>query len=723
MKIFNSISKQWLMSLCLMFMTAQANASVCFLPDATNCGTDSIINQCDGVRFFVKGECSKRLGEYHKMKGEDEQDRLTYMTCSSAGDVCDELKCIWSSESACRNNADSSSSPDYHYECYWDADNGCWYQTMTRCYTYDEPASNPSYKYDNPVDNMACKSNTWDLTHHKCTEKGIAYTEPGTRTTYDCVDIKTDVRGCSGYNLDAKLPGYDCQSCEKDVYKTDYYGNYNYSGKGNTVYSCSKTAGCSGYDLTASEKATKEASGDYRCHECTPTVTDSDGNTSTGTTVYKCGKITTSTNGCSEYTVSQADKANKESQGYSCESCTPTTTYYEDGVEYDSKSNPTMYKCGSICDVHTKKSTDCTGNTNFVSAGANFPGTSTPCGDCVNCADENNLPTTSACYGLHLCDGREPEGETPCYCGTHKYFKKCMVNETCKIEDIQNYDNNGYCTDLNLSSYYAVKEKCTKVDGTKIYWKASCNTDKDCSGKPGPAYGLKKCEDGNGIGEPIECGGYKWYTECGCQIEDIQNYDNNGYCTDLNISSYYSVKEKCTKVDGTKIYWKASCNTDKDCSGKPGPAYGLKKCEDGNGIGEPIECGGYKWYTECGCQIEDIQNYDNNGYCTDLNISGYYSVKEKCTKADDTKIYWRASCDTSKDCSGKPGPAYGLKKCGENETATGKVVPCGGYDWGTSCVKKVECSYDHDEDMCKKAGKTFVAKCHDNDNKWWGECQ
>ena len=634
--------RRFLYSLLLLAFSAyftQANASVCFLPDATNCGTDSIINQCDGVRFFGKGKCSERLDEYHKMKGEDEQDRLTYMTCSSAGDVCDELKCIWSSESACRNNADSSSSPDYHYECYWDADNGCWYQTKTPCYTYDDPNSNPSYPRDAPDDNMACKSNTWNLTHHKCTEKGIAYTEPGTRTTYDCVEIKVDVRGCSGYNLDAELPGYDCQSCEKDVYKTDYYGNYNYSGKGNTVYSCSKTAGCSGYDLTASQKATKEASGDYRCHECTPTVTDSDGNTSSGTTVYKCGKITTSTNGCSEYTVSQADKATKESQGYSCEPCTPTTTYYEDGVEYDSKSNPTMYKCGSICDVHTKKSTDCTGNTNFVSAGANFPGTSTPCGDCVNCADENNLPTTSACYGLHLCEGaRKPEGETPCYCGSHTYFKKCMVNETCKIEDIQNYDNNGYCTDLNLSSYYAVKEKCTKVDGTKIYWKASCNTDKDCSGKPGPAYGLKKCEDGNGIGEPIECGGYKWYTECGCQMEDIQNYDNNGYCTDLN-------------------------------------------------------------------------------------ISGYYSVKEKCTKADDTKIYWRASCDTSKDCSGKPGPAYGLKKCGENETATGKVVPCGGYDWGTSCVKKVECSYDHDEDMCKKAGKTFVKKCHDNNNKWWGECQ
>ena len=64
-----------------------------------------------------------------------------------------------------------------------------------------------------------------------------------------------------------------------------------------------------------------------------------------------------------------------------------------------------------------------------------------------------------------------------------------------------------------------------------------------------------------------------------------------------------------------------------------------------------------------------------------------------------------------------------MTKCNSDEKATGTVVKCGGYDWGTSCVKKVECSYDHDEDMCKKAGKTFVKKCHDDNNKWWGECK
>ncbi len=722
--------RRFLYSLLLLAFSAyftQANASVCFLPDATNCGTDSIINQCDGVRFFGKGKCSERLGEYQGAggkKAEDGNNRLTYMTCSSAGDVCDELKCIWSSESACRNNADSSSSPDYHYECYWDADNGCWYQTKTPCYTYDDPDSNSSYPLDAPDDNKACKSNTWNLTHHKCTEKGIAYTEPGTRTTYDCVDIKTDVRGCSGYNLDAELPGYDCQSCETDVYKTDYYGNYNYSGKGNTVYSCSKTAGCSGYDLTASQKATKEASGDYRCHECTPTVTDSDGNTSTGTTVYKCGKITTSTNGCSEYTVSQADKATKESQGYSCEPCTPTTTYYEDGVEYDSKSNPTVYKCGSICDVHTKKSTDCKGNTNFVSAGAKFPGTDTVCGDCVNCADENNLPTTSACYGLHLCDGgREPEGETPCYCGKYKYYTKCMVNETCKSETTYTSENGGDCKDYSLGNTYNVKEKCTQSNGSTIYWQADCTTAKDCNGNPGPAYGLKTCPDGEGIGDSVvECGGAKWYTDCKCKSEYTYLSENGGDCKDYSLGNTYNVKEKCTQSNGSTIYWQADCTTAKDCNGNPGPAYGLKTCPDGEGIGDSVvECGGAKWYTDCKCKSEYTYLSENGGDCKDYSLGNTYNVKEKCTQSNGSTIYWQADCTTAKDCKGNPGPAYGLKTCPSGSVPSGKTVTCGGTTFGETC--KAECSYDHDEDMCKKAGKTFVKKCHDNNNKWWGECQ
>ena len=530
--------RRFLYSLLLLAFSAyftQANASVCFLPDATNCGTDSIINQCDGVRFFGKGKCSERLGEYQGAggkKAEDGNNRLTYMTCSSAGDVCDELKCIWSSESACRNNADSSSSPDYHYECYWDADNGCWYQTKTPCYTYDDPDSNSSYPLDAPVDNMACKSNTWDLTHHKCTEKGIAYTEPGTRTTYDCVEIKTDVRGCSGYNLDAELPDYDCQSCETDVYKTDYYGNYNYSGKGNTVYSCSKTAGCSGYDLTASQKATKEASGDYRCHECTPTVTDSDGNTSSGTTVYKCGKITTSTTSCPANYISaaEADELKKDTC-YSCTGCTPTTDYYDDGVWYNGTSGTTVYNCSKPDCTGKSKASDCGTGKEFVASGdcAKFPNGES-CGDCIDCNDETN--PINKCFGKYTCkeNGRHGVGAVTCTCGNVPYYDRCEVEETCtKAGTIDCSD--GACkscsadTDLDYwlkHGNYKVGEKCKQIDLTPVYYYASC-TGRDCNGNYGPAYGKKACSsDQYPGGDTVECGGYTYADYCmgECNYED-----------------------------------------------------------------------------------------------------------------------------------------------------------------------------------------------------------
>ena len=663
MKIFNSISKQWLMSLCLMFMTAQANASVCFLPDATNCGTDSIINQCDGVRFFGKGKCSERLGEYQGdsgKKGEDGNNRLTYMTCSSAGDVCDELKCIWSSESACRNNADSSSSPDYHYECYWDADNGCWYQTKTRCYTYDDPNSNPSYTYDNPVDNMACKSNTWDLTHHKCTEKGIAYTEPGTRTTYDCVEIKTDVRGCSGYNLDAKLPDYDCQSCEKDVYKTDYYGNYNYSGKGNTVYSCSKTAGCSGYDLTASQKATKEASGDYRCHECTPTVTDSDGNTSSGTTVYKCGKITTSTTTCPSNYISaaEADELKKDTC-YSCTGCTPTTDYYEDGVWYNGTSGTTVYNCSKPDCTNKSKASDCGTGKEFVAAGdcAKFAN-GEPCGSCIDCNDETN--PINKCFGKYTCkeNGRHGVGAVTCTCGNVSYYDRCEVEETCKTNSDSKWYSSmsewGYCyattnkKETETRGHYYLGDKCKKVDLTQVYSYAICNG-VDCNGNKGEAYGLKTCPNNEGAegATTKECGGYKYFSAC-----------------------------------------RETCNTNSDS----------------------------KWYS----------SMSEWGYCyattnkKETETRGHYYLGDKCEKVDGTKVYYYAICN-GVDCNGNKGEAYGLKMCASGLHPSGTTKQCGGETYAERCL--TECNYEDDAKSCADKGKNFVAKCHDENDKEWGECK
>ena len=337
---------------------APANASVCFLPDADNCGTNDIVTQCDGIRYFTKtGSVTCEKIKHPKSQ-----------TCVSAGD-CDELKCIYSGQSECESEADRLSYKYRHYECELDEEVGCWQLKWTDCSESTYYSGCSGYNLTSPEDGKACDSCSQTVTNNLCTNKGISYTEYDTRTVYDCVPIRTDVRGCSGYNLSSPISDYDCDSCTPDVYKTDYSGNYNYSGKGDTVYSCSKTAGCSGYSLTASDASSKEASGDYRCHECTPTVTDDNGNTTNGTTVYKCGKITTSTTTCPSNYISaaEADELKKDTC-YSCTGCTPTTDYYEDGVWYNGTSGTTVFTCSKPDCTNKSKASDCGTGKEFVAA-------------------------------------------------------------------------------------------------------------------------------------------------------------------------------------------------------------------------------------------------------------------------------------------------------------------------------------------------------------------
>ena len=662
MKIFNFITKQCLTLLCTAFITTQANASVCFLPDADNCGTNDIVTQCDGVHYFVanppKGvtgqTCREKVQEYHGMNGPDGQPRLSYLTCTSAGD-CDYMGCVYTGETDCKTNADRRSYKNAHYECYLDTATGCWYQTETPCSEKQEPANNPDFPLDSQDTTKACKSSTWAVKYYKCSDKGLPYTEDSTKTTWNCVTKHSVCRNCgAAYTLKSPIAGKSCTPCVPDRYETDYDNNWNKTGSCDTLYSCSDAPAansCDGFIYNAAQKAEQEANG-YTCTDCTPqtNTTNADGTISSvsGDKVFRCTK--TVVEKCGSYTLTAAEKNEKEKQYYECSSCTPQTKNYVNGVEGPGTSDgATVWECHvPTCDGK-KHASDCTGTQNFVGTPAKFPGTNETCGYCVDCADENKLPTTNACYGLHRCDGgREPEGETPCMCGQYKYYTTCTVIETCKYGEGEKYEaNDGSCFDYSWS----------------------------------------------GIGSS---------------------------------STYTTNIEKCTKVDGGKVYWTAYCTTKKDCTGNPGPAYGLKTCPNDEGVGTPVECGGEKWYTECnGCNYGEGEKYEaNDGSCFDYEFLDTYTTSiEKCTKEDGSKVYWTAYCTTAKDCTGKPGLAYGLKQCASDEKATGdKVVHCGNYDWGTSCVKKVECSYDYDESMCKD-NQEFVAKCHDNDGKWWGECK
>ncbi len=138
----------------------------------------------------------------------------------------------------------------------------------------------------------------------------------------------------------------------------------------------------------------------------------------------------------------------------------------------------------------------------------------------------------------------------------------------------------------------------------------------------------------------------------------------------------------------------------------------MKRCEGDKGIGTACECGGDKFYQEC---QEGICNTDNmytngtntkNGYCIATaskslkDKTGYYYVKDKCTKDDGTVIFGVRECnDTSKDCNGNYPKCKGKKTCPNNE-GTG-LCECGGQKYFDECSEN-----------CTTGGKSFNGVYH-----------
>lgn len=236
---------------------------------------------------------------------------------------------------------------------------------------------------------------------------------------------------------------------------------------------------------------------------------------------------------------------------------------------------------------------------------------------------------TVPCKDMKTCDDDQGIGEA-CECGGKKYFKECEKN-TCNTDTMYlkgNSMSDGFCWATTLASFkdsggwYYVKDKCTKPDGTLVFGYRSCtDTSKDCNGNTPPCAGKKSCPNDEGTGL-CECGGKKYFdtcTEtCNGNCKNFEVAPNHSVCYSAKeedsssfSSGYYKSSLKCTKKDGTKMYFAVSCNTDKkDTTGNYAPCKGMQTCDSKYiGIGKECSCGGKIYYEACAfiCNYEDTE--------------------------------------------------------------------------------------------------------------------
>ncbi|MBP5352166.1 MAG: hypothetical protein J6Y91_00170, partial [Alphaproteobacteria bacterium] len=222
---------------------------------------------------------------------------------------------------------------------------------------------------------------------------------------------------------------------------------------------------------------------------------------------------------------------------------------------------------------------------------------------CVDCDDGGHNPCTEK--GYKLCREEDfliGEGSVVCTCGDEEYYERCSTLEQCYVDqDAVLGTIDGCHQELSINSTskyhdaannayvsigrYFVKNKCQKVDLSWIIHTAECNTQKDCNGNAGPAYGkIDTAECVGNVGEgTVSCGGADYATSCKCPYKKNANISaNGGSCSyfdesSLPLAGYYKVEGYDCTAGGETYVGVASCLASVDCKGNPGPAYGTMK--------------------------------------------------------------------------------------------------------------------------------------------------
>ena len=413
--------------------------------------------------------------------------------------------------------------------------------------------------------------------------------------------------------------------------------------------------------------------------------------------------------GCSEYTVSDADKPAKVAENYSCpSSCEQkvVTKTCKNGKVKISEDTELMWKCSSRPSREQWEGCD----ESYVEMTAEE----------VKAAEAQNLTCNSCQQQLvrysYDADGKEnkevKDRRTVYNCSCTKTQQNCSGGTVAQNQCIRGMEVLGNTCQRDGQTY-----------GDCIDCADETNMNNNCV-KQGYTT---CCGDRTPIGEPVcDCGGVKYYAAC--QVVETC-FANQSYSTDKGTCDavfeeswnewysnrgYYKVGDLCTTVDLKKVVAVEICNSEsRDCAGNKAPAYGMftrYQCYEVEG--ESVECGGETYYercSECGrsgatyrvdyvgdCSSMKEEEWERDNYA----IKGYYKVEDKCTMSNGKKVIGYQSCDYTwgNDCKGHKPPAAGMWKESEclsrGGTVEGKSVRCGGITYYERCVVDRNCNTD-----------------------------
>ena len=447
--------------------------------------------------------------------------------------------------------------------------------------------------------------------------------------------------------------------------------------------------------------------------------------------------------GCSEYTVSDADKPAKVAENYSCpSSCEQkvVTKTCKNGKVKISEDTELMWKCSSRPSREQWEGCD----ESYVEMTAEE----------VKAAEAQNLTCNSCQQQLvrysYDADGKEnkevKDRRTVYNCSCTKTQQNCSGGTVAQNQCIRGMevlgntcqrDGQTYGDCLDCADETNVNNNCVKQGYT------TC------------------CGDRTPIGEPVcDCGGVKYYAACQvvetcfegryyledkygytigyCDAVDENKFNDEMWYADRRYEGYYKVEDKCTTVDLKKVIGVQECtSSSRDCAGNRPPAANM--ITKGHCIGEEVEgksveCGGKTYYekcTECGnsaSYYKDNAVKNEGGWCEPMledeweegNYAnkGYYKVEDKCTLSSGKKVigysYCQAQAWNSFDCAGNRLPAAGMvtkNYCStQGKDVGGKTVECGGETFYEKCVG------DSNKDPCDDTGDYY--KINDGTTGW-----